>query len=312
VTTGAKSADQTSDAGRKRHYTDPMGSRAPELERCLIRHRALQMILILYYAEELKRDVINGVAAHMRWRGQSPAQPTGGDGPSQEGKKQKRAFDHLVQGGVLTDDERRHMVGLIGRRNGIAHHLDHVTADLTTDRTVREWLDYYPDRQTHDYEALDQLRAARRLLSERMAAHHYVLEIDMRGMFFESTERVLSADLKALERRIRVLMRQRRGDIAQLNAELSLEGSDLTGLFDPRWPENRYGNGQRLTPRGVETCYLLYDMGKSPLAVAHLMDLSLAAARRRARLWKAAGGLNRERQPLADIPKARIRYHLED
>ena len=124
--------------------------------------------------------------------------------------------------------------------------------------------------------------------------------------------RTLSADLKNLERRIRALMRQRRGDIARLNAELSLEGSNLTGLFDPRWPENRYGNRQRLTPRGVETCYLLYDMGKSPLAVAHLMDLSLTAARRRARLWKAAGGPNRERRPLADIPKARIRYRLED
>ena len=309
---GAKSEDQSPDVGRKRHYIDPMGSRAPELERCLIRHRALQMILILCYAEELKRDVINGVAAQLRWRGQNTTERAGGEGPSQEGKKQKRAFDRLVQDGVLTDDERQHMVGLIARRNSIAHHLDHVTADLATDRTVREWLDYYPDRQTHDYEALGQLRAARTLLSERMAAHHYVLEIGMRGMFFESTERVLSADLKTLEHRIQALMRQRRADIAELNAELSLEGSNLTGLFDPRWPENRYGSKQRLTPRGVETCYLLYDMGKSPLAVAHLMDLSLAAARRRARLWKAAGGLHRERQPLAAIPKARLRYRLED
>ena len=48
------------------------------------------MMLILYYAEELKRDVINGVAAQMRWRGHSAALPAGGEGPSQEGKKQKR------------------------------------------------------------------------------------------------------------------------------------------------------------------------------------------------------------------------------
>ncbi|WP_231468208.1 hypothetical protein [Novosphingobium sp. CECT 9465] len=270
------------------------------------------MMLILYYAEELKRDVINGVAAQMRWRGHNAAQPSGGEGPSQEGKKQKHAFGQLVQDGVLTDDERKHMVGLIGRRNSIAHHLDHVTADLTTDRTVREWLDYYPDRQAHDYKALDQLRAARTLLSERMAAHHYVLEIDLRGMFFESTERVLNADLKALERRIMPLMQQRRDNIAQLNAEMSLEGSDLTGLFDPRWPENRYGNRQRLTPRGVETCYLLFDMGKSPLAVAHLMDLSLATARRRARLWKAAGGSKRERPSHPDFRNACRRDRSDD
>ena len=298
--------------GRKRHYTDPMGSRAPELERCLIRHRALQMIMIIFHAEELKRDVINGVAAQMRYRGEAESDPAGGKEAAKEGKKQKRAFDYLVKDGVLTLEERRHMVSLIGRRNGIAHHLDHVTADLSTDRIVREWLDFHPNRQTHDYEALDLLRAARRLLSDRLAAHHYILEIDMRGMFFESTERVLTADVKALERRIRALVRARRDDIARLNAEISLEGTELTGLYDPRWPENRYGSGQRLTPRGVETCYRLFDMGKSPLAVAHIMDLSLAATRRRERQWRATGGASRQPQPFAEIPMARIRYRLDE
>jgi hypothetical protein len=149
------------------------------------------------------------------------------------------------------------------------------------------------------------------LLSDRMAAHHYILEIDMRGMFFESTERVLTADVKALERRIRALVRARHDDIARLIAEISLEGTELTGLYDPRWPENRYGSGQRLTPRGVETCYRLFDMGKSSLAVAHIMDLSLTAARRRERQWRAAGGAGRQPQPFAEIPKARIRYRLD-
>jgi hypothetical protein len=230
-----------------------------------------------------------------------------------EGRQEAEAsLRLLVKDGVLTEDERRHMVALIGKRNGIAHHLDHVTADLTTDRSVRDWIDYLPNRQTHDYETLDQLRAARRLVSDRMAERHYVLEIDIRHIFFTTTEQVLSSDIKALERRIRSLVRARRDEIAQLNAELSLEGTELTGLFDPRWPENRYGTGQRLTPRGVETCYLLFDLGKSPLAVAHLVGLSLTATRRRQQMWRALGGLDRERRPLADIPKVRRRMRLED
>lgn len=248
----------------------------------------------------------------MRWRGETWPAETGGSDVAQEGKKQKRAFARLVKDGVLTPDERRHMVGLIGQRNGVAHHLDEVTADLATDRIAREWIDYYPDRKTYNYEALDQLRAARRLVSDRMAAKHYILEIDMRGIFFESTERVLSADIKALERRIRKLVRERRDDIAKLKTELSLEDRELHGLFDPRWPENRYGERERLTPRGVETCYLLFDRGKSALAVAHLMDLSLRAARRRERQWKALGGQSRDRRPLAEIPAARIRRRLDD
>lgn len=228
-------------AGRKRYYTDPLRGALPELERCLIRHRALQMILIIYHAEELKRDVINGVAAQARWR----TAVADGDASTsaelvKESKKLKRAFAHLVQDGVLTADEQRDMVKLIEKRNSIAHHLDQITADLSTDRFILDWLAHMPDRQSHDYEALDQLRAARRLLSDRMIAQHYVGEISMRSLFFDATERALSADIKALDRRIRKLVRQRRVDIGTLNDELSLAGSSLTGLFDPGWPENRY------------------------------------------------------------------------
>ena len=299
--------------GRKRNYTDPLRGGLPELERCMIRHRALQMILIIYHAEELKRDVVQGVAAQHRWRSavadDAVATP---EEEVKENKKVKRAFAHLVQDGVLTADEQRHMVKLIGKRNSIAHHLDQVTADLTTDRFVREWLDYMPDRQSHDYEALDQLRAARRLLSDRMIAKHYVGEIDLRGLFFEAPARALTADITALDRRIRKLVRARRDDITALNAEMSLVGSELTGLFDPSWPENRYNERGCLTPRGVETCYRLFDMGKSAMAVAHLMELSLASARKRERAWRAQGGQDRPRREFADIPKVAIRSIYRD
>lgn len=290
------------------HYTDPMGARAPALERCFIRHRALEMLLIIFHAEELKRDVMAGVAAQQRWRDEPPAEA--GE-PAREGKRQKRAFDYLVKDGVLTDGERRHMIELIDRRNGIAHHLDQVTADLTVDPWAREWADYMPERRTHDYDALKQLREARRLLMDRMHAKHYVLEINMRGILFETTERVLTADIKALEKRIRSLIRKRRDDIARLNHELSLEGSELVDTLHPRWPENRYGERRRLTPRGVETCYRLFDLGKSSLAVAHLMAISLTAARRRRRLWFHAGGEGREKRPIAEIPRVPHRYHSE-
>lgn len=299
-------------SGRRRRYTVPLGSRAPALERCLVRHRALQMILIIYHAEELKRQVISAADAQKRLRGEArDAEPVDAGDPGKQGKRQKRAFDFLVQDDVLTREERHHMVGLIGRRNGIAHHLDQVTADLTIGRSLRDWVDYMPNRQAYDYEALDQLRAARDLLTERMTAKHYVLKLSLNDLFFETTEKVLTADLKVLERRIHQLVRVRQEEIGRLNGELSLVGTALTGLFDPAWPENRYARG-RLTPRGVETCYQLFDMGKSTMAVAHLMDLSLASARRRERMWRALGGPDRQKRELADIPRVRVRYPLDD
>lgn len=296
--------------GPQRHFTDPYRGRLPELERCMIRHRALQMILVLYHAEELKRSVVETVETQARWKRvmDDEAEPAPAAG---EGKKVKRAFDFLVQDGVLTPEERAEMVTLIGRRNSIAHHLDQVTADLSTDSWVRDHLAFMPDRQQYDYEALDRLDALRRLLEQRSIAKHYVGVISMRGLFFDATERALRDDLKRLDRRIRKLARQRAGAIKAVNAELSLEGSELVGVFDPRWPENRYHSGC-LTPRGVEICYRLFDMGKSAMAVAHLMDLSLSSARAREKQWQSIGGKGRMTKNLHDIPAAKIRLRYED
>ncbi|MEN3238985.1 hypothetical protein PUR29_36730 [Methylobacterium ajmalii] len=263
------------------------------------------MILIIYHAEELKRDVIHGVAAQKRWHDLLHDIVTPKvDDTDNPAKKQKRAFDFLIADGVLTPQERNQMVALIGRRNGIAHHLDQVMADLETGCSVRDWVDYMPNRQTHDYEALDQLRAARKLLSDRMASRQYVLELNFRKFFFETTEKILSKDIMALERRISKLVCHRAKEIARLNGEFSLTETDLTGIFDPCWPENRYGRG-RLTPRGVEICYRLFDLGKSAMAVAHLMNLSLAASRRRERMWRALGGAGREKRVLMRPPRPR-------
>lgn len=296
-------ADEPALGSRQRHYTDPMGRRLPELERCMIRHRALQMVLIIYHAEELKREIIKGVALQESWRKLDGIEcADSSDEMLKDNKKLRRAFAFLVKDGVLTPDEKKQIVALIDRRNGIAHHLDEVTADLSTDRFVREMLPLLPARKTHDYETLDQLRSARCLLSDRMIAKHYAGEISFRSLFSDATERALEADLKALDRRIRKLVRKRRDEIAFLNAEMSLDGTGLIGVLDPRWPDNRDDRGC-LTPKGVETCYRLFDVGKSVMAVAHIMGFTLASARRRKQMWTTLGGANRHKRAFTDMPK---------
>lgn len=296
--------------GPERHYTDPYRGRLPELERCMIRHRALEMILILYHAEELKRSVVETVEMQARWkRGRDDEEEAAS--AVAEGKKVKRALAFLVNDGALTADERREMVALIGRRNSIAHHLDQVTADLSTDSWVRGHLAFMPNRQEYDHEALNRLKALRQLLAERSIAKRYVGTINMRGIFFEATERALRDDLKRLERRIRKLVRERIRAIKAVNAELSLEGTELVGIFDPRWPDNRYHSGC-LTPRGIEICYRLFDMGKSAMAVAHLMEMSLPSVRAREKQWRELGGESRIMTDLEGIPAIRKRLRYED
>lgn len=67
--------------------------------------------------------------------------------------------------------------------------------------------------------------------------------------------------------------------------------------IDPRDPMNKLESG-RLTDRGVEVCYRLFDAGKGRNAVGAEMDISFGAATHRFETWKKAGGLDRKKQPL--------------
>lgn len=44
---------------RQPHFLDPLGSRLPAFERNVLKLRAMQMVLIMFYAEELKRKVLD-------------------------------------------------------------------------------------------------------------------------------------------------------------------------------------------------------------------------------------------------------------
>lgn len=70
--------------------------------------------------------------------------------------------------------------------------------------------------------------------------------------------------------------------------------------FDPKDPANKYevGGEMKLTERGVEICYRLFDQGKSRYAVSQAMGISYGAANHRLQAWTKAGGPNRERRPL--------------
>jgi hypothetical protein len=69
---------------------------------------------------------------------------------------------------------------------------------------------------------------------------------------------------------------------------------------DPKDPANKYevGGVMKLTPRGVEVCYRLFDAGKSRYAVCNLMDISFGAATHRLDAWRKLGGANRVKQSL--------------
>lgn len=70
--------------------------------------------------------------------------------------------------------------------------------------------------------------------------------------------------------------------------------------FDPRDPANKHevGGHMKLTERGIEICYRLFDAGKTRYAVAELMGIAFGAATHRYKAWEKAGGVKRIKMPL--------------
>ena len=67
--------------------------------------------------------------------------------------------------------------------------------------------------------------------------------------------------------------------------------------FDPKDPRNKSADG-KLTPRGVEICYRLFEQGATRYAVSRAMNISFGAASHRQTAWKKVGGAARTKMQL--------------
>lgn len=79
---------------------------------------------------------------------------------------------------------------------------------------------------------------------------------------------------------------------SQLDRLRGLLQPQSSEIGDPKDPRNKLPDG-KLTERGIEVCYQLFDSGMTRYAVAEAMGISYGAANHRLEAWKKAGAHNR-------------------
>ena len=330
-------------------YDDPRGGRPSALERNILRYRAAETTLYLFYAEEVRDFMLTNVHRDaVREPAASPWEPakelhlqsilfellTDAEtkntlsiedakalrlafaGERQQSKKLKVAFGHAIRIGMLTEKEANELKELLDYRNHIAHRIHTVVSDVSRSYCATDRVSF--TAPTYRGDALDRLRSYRLLLWERVRGRPLLLTLSMDGMLFEFAEHAYEQDLKRLKRLIQKQIDRERQRIEAINAELDLRDTELVGDLAPRFPANHrpdrsYGDDYvpsigHLTRRGVEICYRLFDLGKSPMAVAYLMGMTLRSAERRQRGWLKAGGLQRPRRPVDRYDPDMLRF----
>lgn len=317
-------------------YDDPRGGQASGLERDVLRYRACEAALYLFYAEEIR----NFLLTNLRPRGadesvvcvwdsaeerrlhallsqvlrdaRSKKELSAADADAldsrfseklQRGKRLRASFAEAIKLQIFTPEESDELHGLLDYRNDIAHRIHLIMADVSRSAWTADMLSVRP--QAYKGDALDKLRRYRESLWDR-ASKQVILQVSLEPLTFEFAERFYEAELKRLDCQIQVRICREQKRLERLRPELDLRGTELVGDLDPRYPPNHrqerliYGDDYtpmtgHLSKRGVEICYRLYDLGRSPHAVAYLMGITLRSAERRYGGWLKAGGHSRVR-----------------
>ncbi|NHN86211.1 hypothetical protein GOB93_16410 [Acetobacter musti] len=317
-------------------YNDPRGGGSSALERNILRYRAIEITLYLFYNEEIRNFMLTDVypvaicenfyaisevpdkkrlsclldrllrdaeAANKLSIEDADTLRQTFLGAGQEGKKLKIAFAFAVKIGIFSEEEASELQMLLGYRNDIAHRIHLVMSDISRNYEAINYTNYF--RPKYKYEALGKLRVFRNIIPTRIAKK-LRRTLGLNSALFEMAEHVFELDLRRLDRLIAKQIVRERERYKKISGEFNLQGTELVEDLSPRFPANHRSSRTscgdnympatgHLTKRGVEICYRLFDMGKTPLAVAYLMGMSLRSAKRRQQNWIKSGGFSRIR-----------------
>jgi hypothetical protein len=269
-----------------RDLEHPEGKRLPALEKNILKFRAFEMMLSLFYAEELKQLLVGTLKVSEHWRPDAKKR-------FKKGTKFNYAMaaEVFVKEGQLSNDERAELKTLIDFRNDIAHELHMMTFDVGRSKFTRNMLRI--QKPKYEYGKLGRLKHYREVLPNRLS-RKYGMEMNLDRFYFEAAEKTYGAELDILAKKIngQIALRKLRTERLQKDTELG----PLESL-NPDDPAHRRDNGT-LSDRGIEVCYRLFDAGKTPLAVAYVMHVAKRTIMVRHKEWTKLGGANRPKMPL--------------
>lgn len=161
------------------------------------------MIMILHVQETLKRRLINSIRTTDQILKHTPERlPPGCKKPYD------KALQILIDDGILTEIESKHLLEYANLRNTIGHDVHTLLQDVTGSDSTNDMTCLY------DYYALERLQRYRKKISDGMM-RGFINEIGFAELIFEQAELTYKEELDRLDRKIR---RQIRIRIKERNA----------------------------------------------------------------------------------------------
>lgn len=178
----------------------PNGPAPTALESNVLKLRALEMILIVFYMEDLRRFIIKAVTLTNQIIQQPGSLP--GDDDDYATKVLKQATKALVDAGVMSKDQRTEFNKLVAYRNVIGHEPHFLTVDVGPYEDLAEMIAIGKKNPSgYDGTMLDRVIKMRKYLHEAVAKK-FIMEVNFDSLMFETAEKTYLAEIKLLKSEI--------------------------------------------------------------------------------------------------------------
>ena len=257
----------------------PYGLAPTKLEADILKIRAFEMVLILFYVEDLKQFIIQSLESSLRFTSTAPALPKKG--------KMEAARKILVAEGCISQADSDQILRLVDYRNTIGHQIHALTCDIGAYSELGDFdpKTFQPIRK-YDYSAAKSAAQLRRKVSDGMSKK-FSLMLTFNGLRFEAAERIYLAEIKRLKKNVNNGIDQLNQTMAETNAVIKTIPNAVFDHAQPGHPRNIRMNGT-LSETGISCVFQLFDAGATPLAVSYLMRLSHRAASNWYKKWESS------------------------
>lgn len=182
----------------KKH--SPNGQAPTALESNVLKLRALEMILIVFYMEDLRRFIIKAVTLTNQILQHPGSLP--GDDDDYATKVLKQATKALLDAGVMSKDQRTEFNKLVAYRNVIGHEPHFLTVDVGPYEDLAEMIAIGKKNPSgYDGTMLDRVIRMRKYLHEAVAKK-FIMEVNFDSLMFETAEKTYLAEIKLLKSEI--------------------------------------------------------------------------------------------------------------
>lgn len=257
----------------------PNGLLPSALEANELKLRAFEMILVIFYIEDLRRFILGAVrATNVLLKQDDRLKQRDEDGKEKEPSESKimrMATKVLVDEGVISKAEKKELVTLINYRNAIGHEPHQLTVDVGS---YSELAKIGKNSRRYDHTILGRVQNMRDKIHEEVAKKFAML-LNFDSLMFEAAEKSYLLEIKRLKKKISKQVKQYKEQIEATNQVIRSIPKDVLAAAQPYHPKHYKRNGT-LTDSGISCVYQLFAAGATPLAVAHLMKISLKSSRK--------------------------------